>query len=81
MSVTPLTPELAREYSLPRSTRGVVVTDVDPDGGAAASGVEPNDVIEKVNGRSTTTIDELRPQSTPHGVPALSGEPPGRASS
>ena len=60
MSVSPLTPELAREYSLPRSARGVVVTDVDPDGGAAASGVEPNDVIEKVNGRSTTTIDELK---------------------
>ncbi len=60
MSVSPLTPELAREYSLPRSTRGVVVTDVDPDGAAAASGVEPNDVIEKVNGRSTTTIDELK---------------------
>jgi Do/DeqQ family serine protease len=60
MAVSPLTPELAREYSLPRSTRGVVVTDVDPDGGAAASGVEPNDVIEKVNGHSTTTIDELK---------------------
>jgi len=60
MSVSPLTPELAREYSLPRSTQGVVVTDVDPDGVAAAGGVEPNDVIEKVNGHATTTIAELK---------------------
>jgi len=60
MSVSPLTPELAQEYSLPRSTKGVVVTDVDPDGAAAESGVEPNDVIEKVNGRPTTTVAELK---------------------
>ena len=60
MSVTPLTPDLAREYSLPPSTKGVVVTDLDPDGAAAESGVQPNDVIEKVNGRPTTTVAELK---------------------
>ena len=37
-----------------------MVTDVDPDGAAAESGVQPNDVIEKVNGRPTTTIAELK---------------------
>jgi Do/DeqQ family serine protease len=60
MQVTPLTPELAREYELPRTAKGVVVTDVDPDGAAAESGVQPNDVIEKVNGRATTTVAELK---------------------
>ena len=60
MQVAPLTPELAREYELPRSVKGVVVTDVDPDGVAAESGVQPNDVIEKVNGRSTATVAELK---------------------
>jgi serine protease Do len=60
MSIAPLTPELAQQFELPRSTKGVVVTDVDPDGVAAASGVEPNDVIEKVNGRTTATVAELK---------------------
>jgi Do/DeqQ family serine protease len=60
MQVSPLTPDLAREYELPRSVKGVVVTDVDPDGVAADSGVEPNDVIEKVNGHATTTVAELK---------------------
>jgi len=60
MQVSPLTPELAREYELPRSVKGVVVTDVDPDGLAADSGVQPNDVIEKVNGHATTTVVELK---------------------
>ena len=60
MQVTPLTPQLAQEYELPRTLKGVVVTDVDPDGAAADSGVQPNDVIEKVNGRATTTVAELK---------------------
>jgi serine protease Do len=60
MQVSPLTPELAREYDLPRSVKGVVVTDVDPDGLAAESDVRPNDVIEKVNGHATTTVAELK---------------------
>jgi Do/DeqQ family serine protease len=60
MQVAPLTPELARQYELPRAVKGVVVTDVDPNGIAAESGVQPNDVIEKINGKATTTIAELK---------------------
>ena len=60
MQVAPLTPELARQYELPRTVKGVVVTDVDPNGIAAESGVQPNDVIEKVNGKATTTVAELK---------------------
>jgi Do/DeqQ family serine protease len=60
MQVTPLTPELARENELPRSVKGVLVTGVDPDGVAADSGIQPNDVIEKVNGKATTTVAELK---------------------
>jgi serine protease Do len=60
MQVAPLTPDAAQELELPRSVKGVVVTDVDPDGVAADSGVQPNDVIEKVNGRATTTVAELK---------------------
>jgi len=60
MQVAPLTPELAQEHKLPRTAKGVVVTDVDPDGVAAESGVQPDDVIEKVNGHATTTVAELK---------------------
>jgi serine protease Do len=60
MQVTPLTPQLAQQYEVPQTLKGVVVTDVDPDGVAADSGVQPNDVIEKVNGRPTTTVAELK---------------------
>jgi len=60
MQVAPLTPELARENEIPRSVKGVLVTDVDPDGVAADSDIRPNDVIEKVNGHATTTVAELK---------------------
>jgi serine protease Do len=60
MQVSPLTPAVAQEYEIPRTVKGVVVTDVDPDGVAADSGIEPNDVIEKVNGHATTTVAELK---------------------
>jgi S1-C subfamily serine protease len=55
-----VTPELAERLSLPSASKGVVVTGVDPDGEAAASGVQPNDVIEQVNGRPTRTVNDLR---------------------
>lgn len=36
------------QLSLPESTRGVVVAQIDPDGRAATAGLRPGDVIEKV---------------------------------
>ncbi len=49
VSVEGLTPEMARRWNLSRSARGVVVTDVDPDSGAADAGLQPGDVIEEIN--------------------------------
>jgi Do/DeqQ family serine protease len=60
VSVTPLTPELASRYQLPRGTRGLVVQDVDPDGRAASAGIRAGDVIEEVNRQPVQTVDELR---------------------
>jgi serine protease Do len=40
--------------------KGLGVTDVDPNGLAAASGIQPGDVIEKVNGKAVKTAEELR---------------------
>ena len=60
MSVQPLTPDLAGQVGVPRSTQGVLVAGVDPEGIAADSQVQEGDVIEKVNGKTVTTVDALR---------------------
>src|SRR5262245_28323574 len=60
MTVAPLTPEVARELGLARGKEGVVVRDVDPDGTAAAAGIQPGDVISKVNGEAVKTPSELK---------------------
>lgn len=60
MTVQPVTPELAERFELARGTKGVVVTGVDPEGVAAETGLQPGDVIQKVNGRDVTSTAELR---------------------
>ena len=39
---------------------GVVVTDLDPNGAAASSGIEPGDVILKIGDRDVASVKELR---------------------
>ena len=60
VSVAPLTPELASRYRLPRGTEGLVVQEVNPEGRAAAAGIQPGDVIEEVNQQPVQSIDDLR---------------------
>ena len=60
ISVEPLTPELAERAGVPRTTRGLVIDDVNSDSRAADAGLQPGDVIEEVNRRPVTSIDELR---------------------
>jgi serine protease Do len=60
VTVAPLTAELASRYRLPRGTRGIVVQEVDPDGRAAAAGIQSGDVIEEVNRRPVESVDDLR---------------------
>ena len=60
MSVTPLTPQLAEELELPRSEKGLVVTDVDPSGAAASAGIQQGDLITRVNDRDVATVPALR---------------------
>jgi Do/DeqQ family serine protease len=55
MTLSPLTPQLARQLDVPASTSGVVVTDVDPDGAAATAGIREGDVIKRVNGHDVTS--------------------------
>jgi serine protease Do len=60
MSVQPLTPDIAEQIQVPRSTKGVVVAGIDPDGAAADSGLAEGDVIEKVNGQAVGAVDQLK---------------------
>ena len=60
MTVQPLTPSLAQQLEVPRATEGLAVTDVDPDGAAAAAGIQEGDVIRQVNGKNVRSAGELR---------------------
>jgi serine protease Do len=51
LSVQTLTPEISENLGLERGVRGVVVTEVDPDGPAAETGLRRGDVIAEVNRR------------------------------
>src|SRR5262245_59290188 len=60
VSVAPLTPELRERARVPKDTQGLVVEDVNPDGRAAAAGVQPGDVIQEVNRQPVKSVDDLR---------------------
>jgi len=46
VSVQTLTPEMARQFDLPRTVKGVIVSRIDPDSAAAQAGLESGDVIK-----------------------------------
>src|SRR5829696_7827475 len=67
VAVTPLTPELAARAKAPKDAKGLLVEDVDPDGRAAAAGIQPGDIIQEANRQAVTTVDELRSAVTRSG--------------
>jgi len=60
VSVAPLTPELRDRTRAPKDAQGLVVEDVNPDGRAAAAGIQAGDVIEEVNRQPVKSIEDLR---------------------
>jgi Do/DeqQ family serine protease len=59
VGVESLTSETARRLNLPPGARGVVVTDVDPDSGAADAGLQRGDLIEEVNRQPVASPGEF----------------------
>jgi serine protease Do len=59
MKLAPLTPERARQVGVERTLRGLVVTEVDPEGPTAGI-VRPGDVIVEVNRQRVTGLDEFQ---------------------
>jgi Do/DeqQ family serine protease len=60
VSVMPLTPELAARAKAPKDAKGLFVEDVDPDGRAAAAGIQPGDIIQEANRQAVASVDDLR---------------------
>jgi serine protease Do len=55
LTVTTLTPELARRYNLDPGSRGVLISAIDPDSAAAAANLRPGDLVVEVDGREIET--------------------------
>jgi serine protease Do/serine protease DegQ len=55
-----VTADIAEQLGLPRETRGVVVTDIDPDSPAEKAGLKRTDVILSLNNQPVSTWEELR---------------------
>jgi Do/DeqQ family serine protease len=60
VAVAPLTPELAERAQASKNAHGLLVEDVNPDGRAAAAGIQTGDIIQEVNRQPVKSVDELR---------------------
>ena len=59
LTLMPINPALRQQYELGRNTSGVVVTRVDPNSDAAEKGLQPGDVISRVNGKAVGTPSDV----------------------
>jgi serine protease Do len=58
--VETMTPDLARRAHVDAQTKGVVVTDIQPDSPNAGEGLEPGDVLVEVNRTPIATVADYR---------------------
>ncbi len=59
LKLAKLSPELRKQFSLPDSAKGVVVTEVPPNSAAASQGLRPGDLVIAVGHAAVTTPDEV----------------------
>ena len=57
VSIVDVTAQISETYGLPQ---GIYISSVDPGSGAEKAGLEKEDIITAVNGRSVKTSEELR---------------------
>lgn len=70
LDVANLTPETARSLGLKPDTRGVVITDVDPDSAAARAGLERGNLILNVGSTPVSSVSEFQAQLAKHELKA-----------
>jgi serine protease Do len=58
VTVADIDAELSKELELPEGTRGVVITNVDPDSASAAAGLRRGDVVNEINREPVTTAKQ-----------------------
>jgi serine protease Do len=60
MQVQDLTPDMTQELQVPAGTHGVVVSSVDPASAAAAAGIERGLVIQEVNHKPVSNVQQFK---------------------
>jgi serine protease Do len=60
LQLSALTADIAQQLNLPAGIRGVVVSNVDPDGVAAEAGLQRGDLIQEVNRKPVASVDQFR---------------------
>jgi serine protease Do len=60
VEVSNLSGGIARQLNIPSSTKGVVVTDIDPASKMADSGLQKGDVIQEVNHQAVSNVSEFQ---------------------
>ena len=67
LSLQPLTPEIIKQLELPADSKGLVVTEVDPNGAAAEEGIARGDVILEINKKPVSTTEDVQSALTKAG--------------
>lgn len=72
VQLSPVTPDLANQLGIPRTTEGLVVTEADPEGPAVQAGIAAGDVIQQINRQAIRDAGDVQPAlAKSDGRPAL----------
>ncbi len=71
LQVEPLTPAVRQQLHLGQESHGVVISQVDPNGAAAAAGIREGDVVEEVNHQPVTSVSEFEQAMRSAGTNAI----------
>jgi serine protease Do len=58
VTVADIDPENRKEYNIPESVKGVVITQIDPDSLSAAAGLQKGDVVLEINREKVTSAKQ-----------------------